>query len=142
MRSELDVLPPVTLDFQDLDVASVRVDGRQADFTQVEAAPDISDNPNVTQPMKLVVEPHPSTRPKAGRDFTVQVRYSGAPQPITDPDTSIEGWIRACYPLAERACWSRYCRALHCPRTGSTPPLRSSVPGRAAKSSPRRSDRR
>ena len=94
-------LKEFSLDFQDLDVASVRVDGRQADFDQVEATPDLSDNPDVTQPMKLVVEPHPSTRPKAGRDFTVKVRYSGAPQPITDPDTSIEGWIRACYPLAE-----------------------------------------
>ena len=49
--------------------------------------------------MKLVVTPHPSSWPKAGRDFTVVVDYSGAPQVITDPDTSIEGWIRACYPL-------------------------------------------
>jgi hypothetical protein len=29
----------------------------------------------------------------------VAVRYSGAPEEITDPDTSIEGWIRACFPL-------------------------------------------
>ena len=32
--------------------------------------------------------------------FTVRVSYSGTPQPITDPDESIEGWIPACYPLA------------------------------------------
>jgi aminopeptidase N len=89
-----------SLDFQDLDVSSVRVDGRAAEFSQVEATPDLSDDPVVTQPMKLVVEPHPSSWPKAGRDFTVQVRYSGEPHEITDPDTSIEGWIRACYPLA------------------------------------------
>lgn len=92
-------LKEFSLDFQDLDVSSVRVDGRAADFSQVEATPDLSDNPEVTQPMKLVVEPHPSTRPKPGRDFTVVVRYSGEPHEITDPDTSIEGWIRACYPL-------------------------------------------
>ena len=92
-------LKEFSLDFQDLDVARVRVDGRAADFSQVEATPDLSPDPVVTQPMKLVIEPHPSSRPKAGRDFTVKVRYSGAPQHITDPDTSIEGWIRACYPL-------------------------------------------
>ncbi len=28
------------------------------------------------------------------------VQYSGDPQAIADPDTSIEGWIPACYPLA------------------------------------------
>jgi aminopeptidase N len=92
-------LKEFSLDFQDLDVARVRVGGRAADFSQVAATPDLSPDPVVTQPMKLVIEPHPSARPKAGRDFTVKVRYSGAPQHITDPDTSIEGWIRACYPL-------------------------------------------
>jgi hypothetical protein len=49
--------------------------------------------------MKLVVQPHPSARPRPHRAFTVVVTYSGTPQPITDPDTSIEGWIPACYPL-------------------------------------------
>ena len=89
-----------SLDFQDvLEVSSVKVGGRSADFSQVEATPDLSDDPVVTQPMKLVVEPHPSTRPKRGREFTVKVSYSGTPEEITDPDTSIEGWIRACYPL-------------------------------------------
>jgi aminopeptidase N len=89
-----------SLDFQDvLEVSSVKVGGRSADFSQVEATPDLSDDPVVTQPMKLVVEPHPSTRPKRGREFTVKVSYSGVPEEITDPDTSIEGWIRACYPL-------------------------------------------
>ena len=89
-----------SLDFQDLDVASVRVNGAPAGFSQVEATPDLSPIPEVTQPMKLVVEPAPNSRPKKGREFTVTVRYSGEPQPITDPDTSIEGWIRACFPLA------------------------------------------
>jgi aminopeptidase N len=88
-----------SLDFQELDVSRVTVGGREAGFRQVEATPDLSDNPDVTQPMKLVVEPAPNSRPKKGREFVVKVQYSGDPQPITDPDTSIEGWIRACYPL-------------------------------------------
>ena len=92
-------LKQFSLDFQQLDVASVKVDGRRAEFKQVDATPQLSSDPVVTQPMKLVVNPRPSTRPKAGREFTVKVRYSGSPEPITDADTSIEGWIPACYPL-------------------------------------------
>lgn len=94
-----ETLKELSLDFQDLDVARVTVNGREADFSQVEATPDLSPTPAVTQPMKLVVRPHPSTRPKAGRRFVVEVDYSGAPEPITDADTSIEGWIPACFPL-------------------------------------------
>ena len=93
-------LKEFSLDFQNLDVESVEVDGRKAGFEQVDATPQFSTNPAVTQPMKLVVDPHPSTRPKRGRDFTVVVRYSGTPQAITDADESIEGWIRACFPLS------------------------------------------
>jgi aminopeptidase N len=93
-------LKEFSLDFQDLDVAAVTVDGRRAGFKQVEATPDLSPDPAVTQPMKLVVTPHPSTRPKPGDKFTVKVSYSGTPEPITDADTSIEGWIPACYPLS------------------------------------------
>lgn len=89
-----------SLDFQKLKVSGVKVDGRKATFTQVDATPQLSSNPVVTQPMKLVVDPHPSSWPKAGRDFTVEVNYSGTPEPITDTDESIEGWIRACHPLA------------------------------------------
>ena len=76
------------------------VNGRRAAFEFVEATPRSSDNPDVTQPMKLVVTPRPSAPPKAGRKFFTVVRYRGTPQAITDPDTSIEGWIRACFPLA------------------------------------------
>ena len=75
------------------------VDRRDADFRFEVATPQLSDDPVVTQPMKLVVTPRPSSRPLAGREFTVVVQYRGAPQPITDPDTSIEGWIQACFPL-------------------------------------------
>ncbi len=93
-------LAEFSLDFQDdLDVTSVTVNGRAAGFHFEQATPQLSDDPVVTQPMKLVVTPHPSTRPKAGRMFTVVVRYHGTPQEITDPDTSIEGWIQACFPL-------------------------------------------
>ena len=94
-------LKEFSLDFQDvLDVSSVTVNGRPATFSQVEATPDLSDNPDVTQPMKLVVEPASTARPKKGRSFEVEVDYSGTPEEITDPDTSIEGWIRACFPLS------------------------------------------
>jgi aminopeptidase N len=88
-----------SLDFQDLDVSRVEVNGRRADFEQIEATPDLSDIPEVTQPMKLVVTPKGKARPRAGKKFEVEVSYSGAPEHITDPDTSIEGWIQACYPL-------------------------------------------
>ncbi len=93
-------LKEFSLDFQGLPVSSVKVDGRAAGFEQVDATPVLSSNPAVTQPMKLVVTPHPSSWPKAGRHFTVEVNYSGTPEPITDADESIEGWIRACFPLA------------------------------------------
>ena len=93
-------LAEFSLDFQDdLEVTSVTV-GRPARFGFEDATPQLSDNPEVTQPRKLVVTPHPSSRPRAGHGFTVQVSYEGTPQPITDPDESTEGWIRACYPQA------------------------------------------
>lgn len=90
-------LDEFSLDFQDLPVASVKVDGKRARFAQVPSTPALSDDPSVTQPWKLVVTPRPKLR--VGKRFTVAVDYSGAqPQVFTDPDTSIEGWIPACYP--------------------------------------------
>ena len=98
-------LKEFSLDFQDLDVSSVRVNGLKAEFDQVDATPQLSANPAVTQPMKLVVTPNPWSRPRASRYFRVDVKYSGTPEAITDADGSSEGWIRACYPLAEpRTC--------------------------------------
>jgi aminopeptidase N len=89
-----------SLDFQaDLTVTSVTVDGRRADFNAEAATPALSDDPTVTQPMKLVVRPTLASWPKTGRPFVVVVKYLGTPQPIVDPDTSIEGWIPSCYPL-------------------------------------------
>ena len=95
-----------SLDFQDdLTVTEVTVDGHPATFHAAAATPQLSDDPAITQPMKLVITPHPSSWPKAGRTFTVVVRYSGVPQAMTDPDSSIEGWIQACFPLAApRTC--------------------------------------
>jgi len=101
-------LKEFSLDFQGLDVSRVVVDRKPGDghgappaqHSQVEATPHLSPISEVTQPMKLVVTPHPSTRPQAGKRFVVKVSYSGTPEPITDADTSIEGWIPACYPLS------------------------------------------
>lgn len=96
-------LDELSLDFQTgdgaLQVTGITVDGREAGFTTTDAEPAISDDPAVTQPMKLVVTPHPSTRPKPWRHFEVVVEYAGAPQVFVDPDSSLEGWIPACYPL-------------------------------------------
>jgi len=88
-----------SFDFQDLDVSSVTVNGVEADFEQVDARPQLSEDPEVTQPKKLVVFPARKTWPKKRREFVVEVAYSGTPEQFTDPDTSWEGWIRACYPL-------------------------------------------
>jgi len=84
-----------TLDFQpDLRVASATVDGAPAQFDQADAQPRFSSNPKVTQPGKLTVTP-PAGIPD-GQLFTVEIAYSGRPQPIVDADESIEGWVRAC----------------------------------------------
>ena len=86
-----------TLDFQDdLEVLGVTVNRRDAPAHFEPATPPLA---NATQPMKLVVTPHRSVRLRPGEEFTVVVRYRGIPVEITDPDESIEGWIRACFPL-------------------------------------------
>ena len=87
-------LDELSLDFQDLAVVSVQVNGKRVKFEQVASTPELPGD--VTQPMKLVVQPRPKLR--AGKTFAVRVDYSGAePQVFTDPDESIEGWIPACY---------------------------------------------
>jgi hypothetical protein len=88
-------LSEFSLDFQDLDVSSVLVDGEEAEFEQVEATSDLSPEPDVIQPMKLVVTP-PEGLP-AGERFEVVVSYTGTPVHVIDPDLSSEGWIPACY---------------------------------------------
>ena len=66
------------LDLRDfLTVSALRVNGRPAHVTQ--------------DGQELVVTPRHALR--AGRTFVVGVRYGGAPEPIVDPDESIEGWV-------------------------------------------------
>jgi Peptidase family M1 domain/Peptidase M1 N-terminal domain len=88
-------LSELSLDFQDLEVSEVLVDGEEAEFEQVEATPDLSPIPEVIQPMKLVVTP--ANGLPAGERFEVVVSYTGTPVHVIDPDTSSEGWIPACY---------------------------------------------
>ena len=67
------------LDLRDFyTVSSVRVNGRPATFAQHDE-------------QELTISPRPKL--KAGKPFRVKVVYSGQPQPITDPDESIEGWV-------------------------------------------------
>jgi aminopeptidase N len=66
------------LDLRDfLTVSRVRVNGRRASFAH--------------SGQELSITPRRGL--KAGRRFVVSVTYSGAPEPIVDPDESIEGWI-------------------------------------------------
>ena len=82
-------LSELSLDFQDLPVDSVTIDGTAATFSQVAATPAISGGG--TQPMKLVVTP--ASGILGGTSFELEVSYHGEPQVFTDPDGSIEGWI-------------------------------------------------
>jgi len=66
------------LDLSGLTVASVRVDGRTATFKR-------SGQELVITPAKYLAR---------GHRFTVDVRYSGVPQYVEDPDGSPDGWIR------------------------------------------------
>jgi len=67
------------LDLRDFySVSKVKVDGTSASFSQ-------------QGQQELVISPRPKL--KAGERFKVKVRYSGQPEPITDPDDSIEGWV-------------------------------------------------
>ncbi len=62
-------------------VSSVTVNGTRAGFAQPQRLEQ-----------ELVVSPA-GQLPK-GKTFTVVVRYAGQPESITDPDGSIEGWVR------------------------------------------------
>jgi aminopeptidase N len=59
-------------------VSKVKVNGRRA-------------KARLRGSQELVIRP--KLRLKAGSDFTVKVVYAGAPEPVVDPDESIEGWI-------------------------------------------------
>ena len=65
------------LDLRGFDISLLLVDGRPASYRRAG--------------QELIVTPREGL--KKGRDFTVIVRYAGAPEVITDPDESIEGWV-------------------------------------------------
>ncbi|MDQ2676873.1 MAG: hypothetical protein M3Y34_08695, partial [Actinomycetota bacterium] len=90
-------LSEFTMDFQDIGVTAVTVNGQPADsFSHDAAEPPVSDDPEVTVLQKLVIDP-PGEGIVEGEEMTVVVEYSGEPQLIVDPDFSWEGWIPACY---------------------------------------------
>ncbi|MCD0447870.1 M1 family metallopeptidase [Actinocorallia sp. API 0066] len=66
------------LDLTDLDVASVKVDGKAAKFTRDGGELTVS----------------PTATIAGGRDFTVTIAYSGTPQAVNDPILGQYGWIR------------------------------------------------
>jgi aminopeptidase N len=72
-------LSEFSLDLQGLNVTGVTVDGQPAAFSRTGT--------------KLVVDPAGEGIPD-GEEFVTVVSYQGAPQEITDPDGSKEGWIR------------------------------------------------
>ena len=89
-------LSEFSLDFQDIPVSEVEVNGEPADsFEQVDAEPPF--DPVATHPMKLVVDPAGNIAD--GESMEIEVEYAGTPVQVTDADTSLEGWIQACYPL-------------------------------------------
>ena len=65
------------LDFRGLTISRLDVDGRAATFSR--------------DGQELVVSPRSGIR--NGTSFTVVVGYSGTPTVVTDPDSSIEGWV-------------------------------------------------
>jgi aminopeptidase N len=65
------------LDLRGFAISALTVDGRPATFSRAG--------------QELVVTPAAGLR--AGATFTVDLRYAGEPQVVTDPDGSIEGWV-------------------------------------------------
>ncbi|MGH2803703.1 MAG: M1 family metallopeptidase, partial [Thermoleophilaceae bacterium] len=66
------------LDLRDFyEVSRVEVDGKRARFDH--------------EGQELSISPRPKL--KRGDRFEVEVTYAGEPQPVVDPDHSIEGWI-------------------------------------------------
>ena len=88
-------LSKFSLDFQDLPIDSVSVDGAAASFTQNGPDEPLGDPAVITQPMKLEVT-LPAGIPR-GSEFSVEVDYHGEPRVFVDPDQSLEGWIPDCF---------------------------------------------
>lgn len=70
-------LSSFNLDFRGYDIADLEVNGRDAEFSR--------DGQELT-----VVPQRGLVRRQA---FVVRVEYSGSPEPIVDPDESLEGWV-------------------------------------------------
>jgi aminopeptidase N len=73
-------LTSFSLDLHSLDVSQVRVNGRQAQFTQSKDKLTIKSFGTIAK----------------GREFAVQVRYAGVPDPLADPTTpgALLGWFK------------------------------------------------
>ena len=92
-------LSEFTMDFQDIGVTSVTVNGVAADSFSHAAAEPVMGAP-ATELQKLVIDPA-GPGIEEGEPMEVVVEYAGEPQLIVDPDESWEGWIPACYMESE-----------------------------------------
>jgi aminopeptidase N len=70
-------LSSFNLDFRGYDISDLEVNGRDADFTR--------DGQELT-----VI---PARGLQRSQTFVVGVEYSGNPEPVVDPDESLEGWV-------------------------------------------------
>ena len=82
-------LSEFTMDFQDIGVTSVTVNGVAADSYSHALAEPVMDPP-ATELQKLVVDP-PGPGIVEGTEMTVVVEYNGEPQVIVDPDAGDRG---------------------------------------------------
>ncbi len=92
-------LSEFAMDFQNIGVTSVTVNGQAADDYVFELAEPGFGDPDITDLQKLVIDPAGAGL-LSGTPMTVVVEYAGEPQVITDPDFAIEGWIPACYTVS------------------------------------------
>lgn len=76
-------LKSFTLDFEGLNVDSVKVNGTNASYAR-------SSDPSLTS-YKLQISPQ---GPLPAGDFAVEIAYSGTPTTHIDPDDSEEGWVK------------------------------------------------
>ena len=91
-------LSEFTMDFQDIGVTAVKIDGVAVDSFSFETAePEMAEPGTVLQ--KLVIDPA-GPGILAGEEFEVEVDYAGQGVLIVDPDEAWEGWIPACYTVA------------------------------------------
>jgi aminopeptidase N len=65
------------LDLRGYEISDLEVNGRNAQFTR--------------DGQELIITPRHGLLRKL--PFVVRVEYSGQPQPVVDPDTSLEGWV-------------------------------------------------